>query len=52
MSRKTIGKIFFQNNLPVRELYTPLFAIYRYDQRSPAETHWSLLWNAAVPSVF
>ena len=39
-------EIFFQNNTPIRELYTPLFAIYRYDRRGPAETHWSLLWNA------
>ncbi|MBI3884729.1 MAG: hypothetical protein HY302_03235 [Opitutae bacterium] len=39
-------EIFFQNNTPVRELYTPLFALYRYDRRGPAETHWSLLWNA------
>lgn len=39
-------EVFFQTNQPVRDLYTPLFALYRYDRRGPAETHWSLLWNA------
>ena len=39
-------EIFFQNNRPVRELYSPLFAVYRFEARGPAEAHWSLLWNA------
>lgn len=39
-------EVFFPNNTPVRELYSPLFAIYRLDRRGSAETHWSLLWNA------
>ena len=39
-------EIFFQNNRPVRELYSPLFAIYRFEARGPAEAHWSLFWNA------
>lgn len=37
--------VFFANNQPVRELYTPLAALYRYDQRAPDDTRWSILWS-------
>lgn len=37
---------FFPYNDKVRQLYTPLFALYRYDQRSPDDVRQSLLWNA------
>ena len=30
---------------PVRRLYSPLFAIYRFDQRSPGDTRHSILWS-------
>lgn len=38
-------EVFFPNNQPVRELYSPLFALYRYDQRAPGDTRWSFLWS-------
>jgi len=39
-------EVFFPHNDPVRQLYTPLFALYRYDERAPDNYRWSLLWNA------
>lgn len=41
-------EIFFPRNDTVRQLYTPLFALWRYDQRGPDERHWSLLWRAVT----
>lgn len=38
-------EVFFTDNQPVRELYSPLFALYRYDQRAPGDTRWSFLWS-------
>ena len=38
-------EIFFPTNEPVRQLYTPLFALYRYDQRAPGDTRHVVLWN-------
>lgn len=38
-------EVFFPNNQPIRELYTPLFAFYRYDQRAPDDTRWSIMWS-------
>jgi hypothetical protein len=38
-------EVFFPNNEIVRDLYTPLFALFRFDQRAPGETHGSILWN-------
>ncbi|MBS0661975.1 MAG: hypothetical protein JSR48_01825 [Verrucomicrobia bacterium] len=38
--------VFFPSNDNVRETWTPLFALYRYDQRAAAEKRWSLLWGA------
>ncbi len=38
-------EVFFQGNEKVREVWTPLFALYRYDQRAPGDEHYSLLWD-------
>jgi hypothetical protein len=35
----------FPHNDTVRQIYSPLFSIYRYDQRAPGDTRHSLLWN-------
>jgi len=39
--------IFFKSNRAVRENWTPLFALYRYDARAGSSRH-SLLWNLLV----
>jgi hypothetical protein len=39
-------EVFFPHNEKIRRLYTPLFALYRYDQRTPDDVRQSLLWNA------
>jgi hypothetical protein len=39
-------EVFFPHNDTVRQLYNPLFALYRYDQRSPEDVRTALLWNA------
>lgn len=39
-------EVFFPHNEPVRQVYSPLFAVYRYDRRAPDDVHWSLLWRA------
>ncbi len=41
-------EVFFPHNDRVRQLYTPLFALYRHDRRSDDETHASLLWGAVT----
>lgn len=38
-------EVFFPTNEPVRQLYSPLFAIYRYEQRAPGDTRGSVLFN-------
>lgn len=38
-------EVFFPTNEPVRHLYTPLLAIYRYDQQAPGDTRHSLLFS-------
>lgn len=38
-------EVFFPNNEPIRQLYSPLFALYRFDQRAPGDTRHSILWN-------
>ena len=38
-------EIFFPHNDPIRQLYTPLFAIYRFDQRATGDTRHSFLWS-------
>jgi hypothetical protein len=40
-------EVFFPSNDVVRQLYTPLFALYRYD-RDAANSRHSLLWNAVT----
>ena len=36
----------FPNNETVRQSWTPLFALYRYDQRAPGDIRASLFWDA------
>ena len=38
-------EVFFPNNEPVRQLYSPLVALFRYDQRAPDDTRCSVLFN-------
>ena len=38
-------EVFFPHNDPVRQLYTPLFAVYRFDQTAPGHTRHSILWS-------
>lgn len=38
-------EVFFPTNEPVRQLYTPLLAIYRYEQRAPDDTRHSFLFS-------
>ncbi len=38
-------EVFFPNNEPIRQLYTPLFALYRFDQRTPGDTSNSVLFS-------
>ncbi|HEX7631864.1 MAG TPA: hypothetical protein VF388_07015 [Lacunisphaera sp.] len=39
-------EIFFPTNDVIRQVYTPLFALYRYDQPDATTARHSLLWNA------
>lgn len=41
-------EVFFPRNDKIRQLYSPLFALYRYDRRSRDDVRWSLLWNAVT----
>jgi hypothetical protein len=41
-------EVFFPDNPDVRETWTPLTAIYRYDRKPTGETRSSLLWNAVT----
>ena len=36
---------FFPGNEKVRETWTPLFTLFRYDQRAPGDVRYSLLWD-------
>ena len=36
----------FPNNETVRQNWTPLFALYRYDQRAPGDVRASFFWDA------
>lgn len=38
-------EVFYQNNQVMRVNYTPLFALYRYDQRSPNDVRHSFLFD-------
>ena len=41
-------EVFFPDNPDMRETWSPLFALYRYDRRATGETRTSLLWNAVT----
>ena len=38
--------VFFPGNDRIRQLYNPLFALYRLDQRGPGDVKETFLWNA------
>jgi hypothetical protein len=38
-------EVFFPHNETIRTVYSPLFALYRYEQSSPEKSRHSLLWN-------
>ncbi len=38
-------EVFFPHNDPVREAYSPLLALYRYDRPAPGTSSHSVLWN-------
>ncbi len=38
-------EVLFPNNEPIRRLYSPLFALYRYDQRAPDDIRQSVLFS-------
>ncbi len=41
-------EVFFPNNREVRQLWTPLFALYRYDRQPELGVRHSFLWNAVT----
>ena len=41
-------EVFFNDNADIRQVWTPLFALYRYDHRPDGVTTDSLLWNAVT----
>lgn len=41
-------EVFFPGNATVRQLWTPLFALYRYDRKSDDNVRHALLWNAVT----
>jgi hypothetical protein len=38
--------VFFPDNDRIHEAWSPLFALFRHEQRAPGEARGSLLWNA------
>jgi len=38
-------EVFFPGNAKVRQVWSPLFAVARHDQRAPGNTRTSLLWD-------
>jgi hypothetical protein len=38
-------EVLFPNNQKVRDTWSPFFALYKYDQRSPGNDRHSLLWD-------
>ena len=38
-------EVFFPGNEKVREAWSPLFALFRYDERDGGREHFSLLWD-------
>lgn len=41
-------EVFFPRNDPVRQLWSPLFALYRYDRQPDTSVRHALLWNAVT----
>lgn len=41
-------EVFFPQNDRIRRLWTPLFALYRFNQTAPGETRHELLWDAVT----
>lgn len=41
-------EVFFPNNDKMRQVWTPLAALYRYDQPAPGYASHSLLWSAVT----
>jgi hypothetical protein len=41
-------EVFFPDNQDMRESWSPLFAIYRFDRRPTGESRTSLLWDAVT----
>lgn len=41
-------EVFFPHNEITRRLWTPLFALYRFDQPEPGRTRHALLWDAVT----
>jgi len=44
----SVFEVFFPSNPDIRQTWTPLFSIYRYDRRPTGESRSSLLWNAVT----
>lgn len=38
-------EVFLPQNEPTRLVWTPLFALYKYEQEAPGHTRHSILWN-------
>lgn len=38
-------EVFFPGNTKVRDVWSPLFALFRYDQPTPGHEKYSLLWD-------
>lgn len=41
-------EVFFPHNDPIRQLYSPFFAIYRFDRRGPDDVRWNFLDRKSV----
>jgi hypothetical protein len=41
-------EVFFPDNPDMREVWTPLFSIYRYEHKPTGEARTSLFWNAVT----
>jgi hypothetical protein len=41
-------EVFFPSNETVRQLWSPLFALYRYERQTDSSTRHALLWNAVT----
>src|ERR1019366_9038409 len=44
----SVFEIFFPSNPDIRQTWTPLFSLYRYDPRPTGESPSSILWNAVT----